>query len=260
MSAPPGAGADLLRGPDVLDQRDATIVRRTMRGDFLRVEGRPELAAIEALPLDPATLERARGLALERTVRLSMFLVDEIDAVRAYTDEIAAGNNDQARRIIRALHKRFDPGTPRDPLTKRYAELLDDAQHTKYARVLGAYWTAWVNDELGQDGDDPGPGEIEHARERLAFRLFQEELRDAYEISLRHYRRALDAIYDAVSPTEAQRAAIRSIVIEHIKRTRLDATTEERRDAMLEIYRSLDEERREKLFGYMVRVALPQEG
>ena len=58
---------------------------------------------------------------------------------------------------------------------------------------------------------------------------------------------------------EKQRQAIRIIIIEHIKRTRLNATPGQRRSTNLEIYRMLDDERKEKLFEYMTRFVIPDQ-
>ena len=60
-----------------------------------------------------------------------------------------------------------------------------------------------------------------------------------------------------VEPTEEQREAIRSVVIEHIKATRLEASPQQRRDAMHEIYRLLDDDRKQKLYDYLLRIVVP---
>jgi hypothetical protein len=92
---------------------------------------------------------------------------------------------------------------------------------------------------------------------RLVTQVFQEEVRDAYEISLRRYRDALEAIYAAVDPTPEQREAIRSIVIEHVKHTRLEATPTRRRAAMREVYDMLDDERKARLLDYLLERVVP---
>jgi hypothetical protein len=55
-------------------------------------------------------------------------------------------------------------------------------------------------------------------------------------------------MYEIVEPTKEQREAIRAIVIEYIRETRLNPTPEQRREAARRIYQILDEEDRVKLF------------
>ena len=105
--------------------------------------------------------------------------------------------------------------------------------------------------------ENPPPARLERVRERLKFQLYQEELRQAYDQSLRRYREVLDAIYEAVEATPEEREQIRTVVLDHIKQTRLRPTPDQRRDAMLQIYRQLDTPKQELLFQYVVRMTVP---
>jgi hypothetical protein len=132
-------------------------------------------------------------------------------------------------------------------------------------RLLDEYWSAWIDWESRGEMDEAEtprerPLRRERTSRRLAFQLFQEEVRAAYELTLRRYRDVLEGIYQAVEPTGEQRRAIRDVVIEHIKATRLKATPHDRRAAMHEVYDLLDDERRAKLFDYILRVAVPDGG
>jgi hypothetical protein len=144
----------------------------------------------------------------------------------------------------------MDPTGARDPLIESLVAVLTDDQRAELRRLVDEYWEAWIA-AAGAEGEAR-----EDTVRRLTSQLFREEAREAYEVSLRRYHDAMRAIYDAVEPTPEQRAAIRATVIEHIKATRLDATPAQRREAMLRIYRLLDDERQERLFAYMARIVI----
>lgn len=244
---PPG---DLLRGPEVPRNVVERIGSEDGNGRFVRVEGRPEFAAVSVLQIPADVRERVRQLQEQRLRDVTMHLVDELDLVRVMSDAVIEGDNETARRLMGDLWSRLEPGSPHAPCAGPIEALLPADQRATYRRVLDDYWSRWIESESSA----MRPGET---RERLAGVLFQEEVREAYDRSLRHYREAMDGIYGAVDPTEAQREAIRTLVIDHIKRTRLEATSADRRAVMLEVHDMLDEERRRRFVDYLLRVVIP---
>ena len=252
VPAPAQELPDPLRGPSVETRELKTLVHQGMTRGFARVEGRPEAAALELLELDAETAARARAVVDARATELAMLLVEEIDSVREITDRMTAGDGEGARRTLLALWERFEPGMPRSPMLDGLSAVLDDDAMAEMNRLLDEYWDAWI--ESHAPATDAQRAQIQN---RLAFELFQQEVREAYDISLRRYRQALDAIYNATDPTPEQRSAIRDLVIQHIKDTRLSATPEQRRAATRRIYDLLDSERQAKLFDYILQVALP---
>lgn len=251
----PAAGQDaanLLGGPAVPEHVKGSLVHRRMTGEFIRVEGRPEAAALEKLRLDPATLEAALAVVSRRQAALAALLVERIDDVREATDAIRAGDAARARELARGLHAAFEPDRPRDALLPALAEVLTPEQTAEMRRLLDEYWSAWIAWEARGGAGLPR----DRVQARLIFQLFQEEVRRAYDVSLRHYRDVLEGVYAAIDPTEAQRESVRTIVIDHISETRLDATPEQRRATMRRIYDALDDERRALLFDYVVRALI----
>ncbi|MEQ9096438.1 MAG: hypothetical protein RIE32_09265 [Phycisphaerales bacterium] len=251
--------AGLLSGPAVDAQ--PTIVRYRMDGSLEPIAGRPEIAAAQvliatrSLPADAA--QRIRDITAARGEAVRMLLVDELDTVREVTDLIQAGETDAARDAMRALWQRFEPGAPSAPLMAELAEAVGDEHAAELERINEAYWEALLRERASGMMDDRRQAAIAAARERLAFQIFQQELREAYDLTLRRYRELLESIDAGVDPTDAQREAIREIVLDHIKRTRLAATPGQRRETMLAIYRVLDPSRREKLYGLMLRQVIP---
>lgn len=241
---------DLLRGPEVPAVVRERIGGEDSNGRFQRVEGRPEFVAVTVLTLSPKVRDEIRALAQDRATRVTMHLVDELDLVRELSDAVAAGQSDVAQRHLVDLWRRLEPDNPHAPCAAEVELLLTAPQRTAYRRVLDDYWDRWIRSEAR--AMDAG-----QTRERLAMTLFQEEVRVGYERSLRHYRQSMDGIFGAVAPTDLQREAIRGRVIEHIKATRLEATSDQRRSVMLEIYAMLDEDRRVKFFDYLLRAVIP---
>lgn len=242
-----------LRGPRVPDREVRTLVRYTMEGGFQRIEGRPEVAAVALLDLDAPTRERAAAVGTDRGIALGLALVDHIDTVKEITDAIGAGERERATELLRGVWRELDGEPPaRDPLLKPLGEVLTPEQHAEVTRLVEEYWGAWMRSEAG--GRAPvTPEERAALEDRLAFTLFSEEIREAYERTLQPYRQRLEALYAALEPTDEQRQAIRTVFIDFIRRTRLAPTPQDRRAAVREIYDLLDEDRRGKLFDLVVR-------
>ena len=252
---------DTLRGPEVPDTRTRTLVRKTMTGRLERLQVRPEVAALQQLDLDTETAEAAREIVDGRTFGVTMMLVDELDRIKEMTDKRLAGDGDGARVIFDEMWRAHDPDETRSPLVVPLKTVLDDDQMETLTTLVDEYWDAWIDWELRNNEKRRANPEVrQRVERRLALGLFQREVQEGYEASLRRYQQAIDSVAEAVEPTPEQRERIRMIIIEHIKATRLQATPVERRATNLKIYRMLDEDRKEKLFEYMTRFVIPDQG
>lgn len=246
-----------LRGPDVPDSRTQTLVRKTMTGRLEPLRVRPEVAALQELGLDQATAEAARAVADERTFSITMMLVDELDLIKEMTDKRTAGDNEAAQALFSELWDNFEPGAPRAPLIEPLKAVLDDEQLSTLEGLVDEYWEALIDWELrNNEKRQQNPQVRKRVERRIALRLFQREVQEGYEASLRRYQQAIDAIAEAVRPTPEQRESIRTMIIEHIKATRLSATPAQRRAVQMRIYRMLDDDRKEKLFGYLTEIVI----
>ena len=252
--------SNTLKGPSVSTETQNTLGTTDMNGHFTPVEGRPELAAFSLVTKDQSNLAAARDLDNKRTQDLTIFLVDEIDAVRDITDSITAGEEVKAQLLLAQLRQRFNPELPRDPLAPELEKMLDENQLAEFHRILDDYWHRWIQAEHPEQKIKQGSKLAAKYEHTLNHELFQQDIRLAYENSLQRYRQTLDAIYTAVQPTDDQHAQIRALVIEHVKDTRLKATSPQRQDLMLEIYHLLDEDRQEKLFLFMTSIAIDRTG
>ncbi|MEM9372935.1 MAG: hypothetical protein AAGA55_04755 [Planctomycetota bacterium] len=250
-NARPTPDGGLLGGPEIPREAVERIGGEDGQGRFVRVEGRPEFAAARVLRIPQAVREQIRQIERDRSVRLTAHLIDELDLFRAMSDAVVAGDNARAEGMMDELWSRLEDGKPAAPCADDIEASLPAELRVVYRRVIDSYWHRWAQSESREMEPDA-------TRERLATLLFREEVRQAYDGSLRHYRQAMDAIFAATDPTEAQRARIRDRVINHIKRTRLEATPAHRRDVMLEIYGLLDDDRRVRFVEYILRAAIPE--
>lgn len=252
--------SNTLRGPSVPIQAQHHLGSTDINGHFTPVEGRPELAAFALLTTDPDHLAAARELDSKRIFDLTIYLVDEIDTVRQITDSMTAGNQTGAQVLLAQLRQRFEPNLPRDPHSPELESMLTQDQRTEYNRIINDYWLRWASAQSDAMNLNPNSDDYKVIENQLNNQLFQQDIQQAYQYSLKRYRDSLDAIYTEIQPTNEQRAQIRDIMITHIKDTRLKATIEQRQSAMLEIYNLLDDERRQKLFLYITRVAISRTG
>jgi len=270
--APP-TDPNVLRGPSV--PRQASIVHPDMTGRFLRVEGRPEEAAMLELGLDPEDKERAREVIDERASRLNLFLAEQVDLLKSAADALAARDAEGARRAAREMHERFEGSGVRDPLLEPLRRVLPRGAADELSRMVDEYWSAWIAAEAraerrgGRDAGDEGmreaddrPGargpidaaERASVEARLVERLFNEEIQGAYQRVILPLRQKLDRVYEVTEPTPEQRAAIREALIDYIREGRLRPSEEQRNRLVQRIYEAFSEDQRRKLFA----VALAQ--
>jgi hypothetical protein len=238
---------DVLRGPSVSEQTAKTLVAHDMMGRLVLIEGRPEEAAFELLAVEEERRELARAAVQQRSVELGLALVEHIDLLKQSADAQKSGDENAARDLAQQLYDTLDPTHARDPMLEVFESLLTGDELVEMRRLLDEYWNAWIDRELvnAQVRDE---ATRERVQRRLAQRLFQQELQRTYRWSIRPYRERLDLIYSAVEPTDEQRQAIRTIIIDFIRETRLEPTVEQRLDALKKIYLLLDDDRRTRLF------------
>jgi len=260
LAAAATAQPDVLKGPTVPVETIHTLGDTSMNGHFTPVEGRPELAAFALLTHDPDLLNAGRDLGNKRIFDLTIYLVDEIDTVKAITDAMTSGNETHAQFLLANLRTKHDPDLARDPLSDDLRALLPKDQRAEFDRIIDDYWTRWTHATLADSGNEINNANLKRTENLLNNQLFQADIGAAYDGSLKRYKVFLDAIYTAITPTDDQHTQIREMVIEHIKATRLKATAEQREALMRNIYRMLDTDRQEKLFLFMTNIAISRGG
>lgn len=250
QSEPPNATTtqdDFLRGPTVPDDLVQTLVNIDMGGKFIPLQVRPEEAALGLVFIDQEHREGAHKVAQARRLAIGMLLVDNIDVVKEASDAIRAGEKDEAQAVYRQLHDQFNPDHVRDPLLEAWKDVLSEQEVQQIQQLVDEYWDACIEWELRNARVRPDTARKKTQR-RLSFQLFQREIGEAYNWSLRPIQQRLESIYQATEPTEEQRAAIREVMIDYIRQSRLRPSPEQRQTAAARIYDLLDEKQRLQLF------------
>ncbi|GJQ28225.1 MAG: hypothetical protein HBSAPP03_01090 [Phycisphaerae bacterium] len=243
-----------LKGPQIPREVAVTLVERDARGNFRRVEGRPEEAAAAKVLVEDAERERVREVGTARATAIGVFLIEHADRVREVADATLAGERDRASDMVRELWREFEPGEPEMPLVAPLASVMTEAQQAEIRRLVEEYWAAWIDWEL-RNARDKSDAARQRTRARLAFTLFQEEVRQAYERVIKPYADRIEALYAALDPTPEQRDAIKAVVIAFVRESKTRPTREQRHEVLTAIYRVLDDERRVKFFDLVARQA-----
>lgn len=240
-----------LEGPRVPEGLVQTLVSYDAAGRLRRLEGRPEDSAVGLAVKDPARRDKAREASINRVLALGVHLINHMDTARALAEARRTGDNKQADKLARELYDSFDPGHERDPLIAPLKGILDPSELAEVQRLCDEYWRAWIDREI-RGAKDQSPDARRKIQDRLAYSLFQDDLRVAFENAIKPYQDKLDALERRLDPTPEQKQAIRDAVIAFVREARLKPTPEQRRALMRQIYHSLDEKRREEFFEIMV--------
>lgn len=235
---------DILRGPIVSDEAPRSLVSRDMAGRFVRVEGRPEEAAVPLLVLEPGAREAAMRVFDARFEAIREHVIDQIDLLREASDAVRSGDSKRADELQREMFRRFKGADERTPLIAPLAEVLPAAATAELTRMVDEYWAEWLDAESAEQ-----PGRPREAIEaRLKFQLFQGELSEVHAAILQPLQQKLDRIYEITEVTDTQRSAIRNAVIACVKESRLRPTGEARLALARAILAELSPEQREKVF------------
>jgi hypothetical protein len=248
----------MLAGPSIDGSSVRSIVRHDTSGRLIRVEGRPEEAALLQIRLTPATRDAARAVTVDRALRVGEVLIEHVDTVREATDALTRGEGERARQLTLALRAHVDPEPSRCPLLTPLAAVLSPDEHRELVTIVDEYWDAWIlseatpaSDRMEDRMDRAAPALSAERRARIESRLseslFQQEVRQAYERTLRPVRDRLERIYELAEPTAEQREAIRDAVVAHVRDTRLRPDQEARQALAERVYAILTEEQRIRL-------------
>jgi hypothetical protein len=236
-----------LAGPTIPTEVLRTLVRHDARGNFQRLDVRAEAAALDHIEAEQGVRDKAREVVGERAIALGVFLVENIERVAEIMEAREAGRREKAGELLRELWHDFEEGEPWAPLMNRLEAVLPMECMAEARRLVEEYWNAWIDWELRNARDRSAPAR-ERARRRLAFTVFQDEVRQAYEQVIRPYQQRVEVLFQSVEPTEEQRGAIREAVIAYIRESRAKPTREQRVELMTRIYGLLDEGRRARFF------------
>jgi hypothetical protein len=191
----------------------------------------------------------ARSASQARMASLQEFLLDNLPALLENAEAQDAGNGKRVQEISRQLFDKFDPQHTRDPLMPALEKMLNPESQAELHRLVDEYWKAQVEWEMrGLKDKDRTDEARRRTQDRLVFGLFQQDLRQAYERTLRPYRVKMQALNDIARLTPEQKDSIRTIFLDFVQQTRLHPTPEQNHEVADKIYQTLDDDRRQKVF------------
>lgn len=260
-----------LAGPKV-DKAPAgkTLVERNFDGSLVRLEERPERAAIDLLALTPEQRKTALALFDERGAAVQKLLYDHFDtflAVQAARQGGAfrpggdAKEREQLAPRMKEIHDAAaEAGLVRPPLVEQVAKVLPEDQGPEFRRLVSEYMTALEAQNQREAGpmqgaftrpgsptpDGPrrgyGPGP-----ERTEMNLLLREVARTLGGIVQERKERLEALFKAVDATPEQRTAIEKIIREGAEKNRgRPPTPEQRAENFRKIMDLLTPEQREK--------------
>lgn len=255
--------ADLLRGPSVAESvAPATLVQRGFDGELVRLEERPEIAALRLLELDEPSRAAVDAIVLERSVRASELAGEHARLVLGIRSTLASQDRRAIARLMREVRSAFEPLMEprfRDVL----AEALPAEPRAEFVRMVDEYVEAlaaepmeWAGGMMGRRGRGM---DGERSRRfggmetrRVELQLTMAEVLLAYRATIEEAQAMGDAFYEAIDATPEQRSRIQSLFMARspLSGDEANATRESRRALIAEVYALLKPEQRRKAAAY----------
>lgn len=255
--------ADLLRGPSVAPRTaQASLVQRGFDGELVRLEERPEVAALRLLELDEPTRAAVDAIVLERSVRASELASEHARLVLGIRSTLASQDRRAIAQLMREVRSAFEPLMEprfRDVL----AEALPAEPRGEFVRMVDGYVEALAAEPM------EGAGGMMERRERgmggersrrfagmetirVELQLTMTEVLLAYRATIEEAQAMGDAFYEAIDATPEQRAKIQSLFMARspLSGDKENATGESRRALIAEVYALLTPEQRRKAAAY----------
>jgi hypothetical protein len=204
----------VLQGPKVVErERPATLVQREMGGALVRLEVRPEEAAIDLLGLTPEQKAATAKVLQERSAQVSRALADHYDL---FLKIAAARQGGAPRGELAPLARQFRDETPalfEPPLAERVQGALPEEKRERFRALVDEYKKAVLEDEAPKRDDTEPVGE-RRATARLEISLTLRELGRALRASVQERRERTDDLIKTLDATQEQEEKIRAIIRE----------------------------------------------
>jgi len=266
-AAPPSD--DPLAGPRVDKAPDGkTLVERNFDGSLVRLDERPERAALDLLALSPEQKQPIAKLFEERSAAVTKLLYDHFDTFLAVQAARQGGafrpggdskEREQLASKMRELHDAAaEAGLVRPALVEQVAKLLPEDQAPEYRRMVSEYKDALEAQAQREMGGTQGafsrPGSPTpdgprrgYNAERTETNLLLREVARTLGTLVQERKERSEALFKAVDATPEQRTAIEKMLRESAEKNRgRPFTTEQRAENFRKIMEQLTPEQREK--------------
>ncbi len=287
QATPPATDAprDILRGPTVNDTPPRpTLVRHAFDGALIRIEARPEEAALDLLGLAPEEREAARAVLTDRAAQVDQLVLDNVLLLVNLANAVQARDNAAIAREAREARRAFAPLNEGDPLIDRVASTLTPAHASAYREIVNEYTNA-LSDDLDRerkqreatgmgapDADNPNdnnrPSRRARFRERMQNSDRARQARLDTTLILEEARRSYDRItalrleqsqelLEVIDPTPEQRAQINDRLMQFAIDNEHNPSPEARATFAADLLRSLTPEQRRRVVEHYRKPAPP---
>lgn len=232
-----------------------SLVRRDFNGTMAVLETRPEIAALDAMTLNPEETSATKTLFRRRFVFISRFLADHWDVFLALRGARQSGAGREGTKEMREkfweFRKLADP-LLRPLLAEQIAPLLTDENEFQFRAMVEEYVDAFATQE-GNGRAAPG-GEKARAqaparvRERVETGLLLREIARTLASMVESGREKTESLMALIQPdTPEQEAEIRAAIRRMGEARGTSLTREDRAKLMAEIQSLLTPEQRERV-------------
>ena len=261
-SAAPSTEAGLLGGPRVVDKPARTsIVERDSTGNLVRLEVRPEQAALDLLVLTRAEREPVDKILAERLTRVTQLLKDN----QALFLKIQGARQGGAKPAeIAPLMQEFRPiARPfvESPLRDQIAAALPEGKRAEFKRLVAEYFGAATAEEAANrarqemPGSDQAPaqrggpagGPPEMIARRAEVNLLLREMGGALRTIVKERREQTEELMRVIDATPEQQAQIQAITRDARYGEGFERTPQQMGDIKRRIDAVLTPEQRQKL-------------
>ncbi len=205
---------DPLRGPAVKErQAPATLVQREMSGAMVRLETRPEQAALDLLGLSKEERAAADKVIAERAALVNKLLAEHYDLFqKIVTARQGGAPREELAPLVREFRKEAAPLFEGEPFADRVGAALPKEKAERFAALVEEYKRAEAA-EGEKQGEAPPPwgrGAAARVETNLALR----EMGRALRAIVQDRRERTEELIKKLDATPEQEEKIRSIIRE----------------------------------------------
>jgi hypothetical protein len=244
--------ATALRGPVVKETAaPVTLVQRDMSGHVVRLETRPEEAAIPLLGLSTEERAAAEKVISDRFAKVSQFLAEHRDLfLKIQAARQGGGDPKELAPLMREFRDAAAPLLDK-PLSDQVSTALPEGKRAEFARVVDEYKRALFAEgpPNGQPAGAEAPGPLPAGAPvppRMEVNLLLREMGRSLQSTIKERRERFEELIRIVDATPEQQAKLQAIVQEKPKNG-LRPTAEERDERERKIMEVLTPEQRRKL-------------
>ncbi|CAG0954715.1 hypothetical protein PHYC_00398 [Phycisphaerales bacterium] len=219
--------ASPLAGPKVsAPEQKKTLAQRDMEGRVVRLETRPEAAALDLLSLTPEERIAVDKVLTDRAALVSKTLFDNMEICLKVQNARQAGDRDGMPALMREFREAAEPlFTP--SLLDQLAGMLPEAKRAELRSLVKEYLTALAEDQENRAMNEgkpdegaprrgPGPdgraGGFAGGQRRAEMNLTIRELAQTLAATVAERRERTEALFKAVNATPEQESKITAIL------------------------------------------------